>query len=102
LDEARLESLPAEEAIAALRTVPGIGPWSATLLLLRGLGRLDVFPPGDVGASRGVRTLFGLPETASVDDVLARFGDRRGYLYFLSLGANLLARGMLSTNASGG
>ena len=36
--------------------VQGIGPWSAGLVLLRGIGRLDVFPPGDVGAARGLRT----------------------------------------------
>jgi hypothetical protein len=29
----------------------------AGLVLLRGLRRLDVFPPGDVGAERGLRIL---------------------------------------------
>ena len=44
LDEAVLEGLPSPEAAALLQQVKGIGPWTATVILLRGLGRLDVFP----------------------------------------------------------
>lgn len=34
-----------DEAPRRLAELPGIGPWSAGLVLLRGLGRTDVFPP---------------------------------------------------------
>jgi len=30
--------------------LPGIGPWSAALILLCGLRRMDVFPQADTGA----------------------------------------------------
>lgn len=95
LTEAELVRLSREEAIRRLCDLPGIGPWSAGLILLRGLGRLDVFPPGDVGASRGVRTLLGLRSASSLDRVIERFGDQRGYLYFYALGAALLDRGLV-------
>jgi DNA-3-methyladenine glycosylase II len=95
LTETRLVQMSSEEAIRLLCELPGVGPWSAGLVLLRGLGRLDVFPPGDVGVARGLRTLMRLPPGSSLDRVVERFGDRRGYLYFCSLGAALLARGLI-------
>ena len=95
LTEARLVHLSSAEAIRLLCELPGIGPWSAGLVLLRGLGRLDVFPAGDVGAARGLSTLLRLAPGARLQQVIERFGERRGYLYFCSLGAALLARGLI-------
>ena len=63
-------------------------------MLLRGLGRLDVFPPGDVGAARGLRTLTGL-DSRALEPFIARFGENRGYLYFCALGASLLSKGYI-------
>ena len=39
--------LPAEEAIAALTAIKGIGPWTAEVYLLFAAGHPDVFPAGD-------------------------------------------------------
>jgi len=47
LDGARLRSLSAEEALAELRTIPGIGPFGAELVLVRGAGQPDVFPSSE-------------------------------------------------------
>ncbi len=44
LDAAALRALPVEEALARLRTVPGVGPFSAELILVRGAAHPDVFP----------------------------------------------------------
>lgn len=44
LDAAQLRALPVEEALARLRTVPGVGPFSAELILVRGAAHPDVFP----------------------------------------------------------
>ena len=87
--------MPSRQALHALMELPGIGPWSAALVLLRGFGRLDVFPPGDVGAARGLGPLLQLDQHMSIDRAVERFGDRRGYLYFCGLGASLLARGLI-------
>ncbi|MGZ6135435.1 MAG: DUF488 family protein, partial [Myxococcaceae bacterium] len=78
-----------------LAELKGIGPWSASLVLLRGLGRLDVFPPGDVGVARGLGSLMRLEDGPSLDRVVERFGDQRGYLYFCSLGGSLLGKGLI-------
>ena len=95
LTEEELMRMSSTDAIRRLTELPGIGPWSAGLILLRGLGRLDVFPSGDVGAMRGLGELIGLSPGPSFDRAVERFGDRRGYLYFCSLGAALLARQLI-------
>ena len=86
--------LPTNEALNALRALPGIGPWSAAVLLLRGLRRMDVFPPDDTGAARNLATLPGrsaLFSRVETSAFAARFEDQRGYLYFIFLGNRLMA-----------
>lgn len=95
LTEAKLSQLGSADAIRLLAGLPGIGSWSAAVILLRGLGRLDVFPQGDVGVIRGLTGLMGVRPGPPLDRVIQRFGDRRGYLYFCSLGGALLARGLI-------
>lgn len=95
LTEEELLRMTSADAIRRLTEMPGIGPWSASLVLLRGLGRLDVFPAGDVGATRGLSRLLRLPPGPSLDRAIARSGDRRGYLYFCALGSALLARDLI-------
>lgn len=95
VNEERLAVMSTSAAFETLIELPGIGPWSAGVVLLRGLGRLDVFPAGDVGATRGLRTLMRLDQHASLDPVIERFGDYRGYLYFCALGGWLLKKGLI-------
>ncbi len=95
LREAELARLGTDEAMARLVELPGIGPWSAGLVLLRGLGRLDVFPPGDVGAARNLRNLMQLDPRAPLAPSIERFGNFRGYLYFCALGGALLRSGLI-------
>ncbi|MGZ6139146.1 MAG: DUF488 family protein, N3 subclade [Myxococcaceae bacterium] len=95
MTEEKLTRMGSKEAIRFLAELKGIGPWSASLVLLRGLGRLDVFPPGDVGVARGLGSLMRLEDGPSLDRVVERFGDQRGYLYFCSLGGSLLGKGLI-------
>jgi DNA-3-methyladenine glycosylase II len=95
LQEAELESMSTRDALQRLIELPGIGLWSASVVLLRGLGRLDVFPPGDVGAARGLRTVMGLEPDADIEPIVERFGSHRGYLYFHVLGGSLLKKGLI-------
>ena len=54
IDLPALRAAPAEEATAALRALPGVGPWTASYLRLRGLGDRDAFPAGDLGVRKAL------------------------------------------------
>ncbi|MBD5655143.1 MAG: DNA-3-methyladenine glycosylase 2 family protein [Candidatus Eremiobacteraeota bacterium] len=90
-DEATLERHSTAEASTLLCAIKGIGPWTAAVILLRGLGRLDVFPQNDSGVARGVTALT--TERAALADALAELGAERGMLYYHLLLARLEARG---------
>ncbi len=78
--ESDLEALTTPQASERLVAVRGIGPWSAAVVLLRGLGRLDVFPLRDSGVARSVALIAG--ENVDMDAVLETLGPERGMLYF--------------------
>ncbi len=88
VDEASLDPLPTPQAAQCLTRLRGIGPWSAALVLLRGLGRLDTFPMNDSGVARSLTLLAG---RARVDEaaLLQRLGPARGMLYYHLLLARL-------------
>jgi AraC family transcriptional regulator of adaptative response / DNA-3-methyladenine glycosylase II len=48
-----------EESIARLRSIPGIGEWTAQYIALRGLHHPDAFPASDIGILRNAEQLFG-------------------------------------------
>jgi DNA-3-methyladenine glycosylase II len=94
IDHAALEQLPTPDVTRRLCAIRGIGAWSASVILLRGFGRLDAFPLRDSGVARTLAMLAG---EAYVDEakLLAALGPVRGMLYFhLLLGRlrNLVAR----------
>lgn len=81
VSEELLAGLSSEEAAAKLVAVRGIGPWSAAVVLLRGLGRLDVFPLKDSGVARSLRELSG-DQDLDPAALLEALGPVRGLLYF--------------------
>jgi AraC family transcriptional regulator, regulatory protein of adaptative response / DNA-3-methyladenine glycosylase II len=42
-----------EETVARLRTIPGIGEWTAQYIALRAIREMDAFPATDIGLLRG-------------------------------------------------
>jgi AraC family transcriptional regulator, regulatory protein of adaptative response / DNA-3-methyladenine glycosylase II len=50
-----------EESIARLRSIPGIGEWTAQYIALRGLHHPDAFPASDIGILRNAEQIFGKP-----------------------------------------
>ncbi|HEX9036315.1 MAG TPA: hypothetical protein VF808_04930 [Ktedonobacterales bacterium] len=90
--EDALASLSDDDAALDLMALPGIGPWSTQLILLRGFGRLGNFPAGDSGAARSLRDLFQRepdPDAAAMK-TLASLGRWQGYLYFMLLARRYL------------
>jgi DNA-3-methyladenine glycosylase II len=98
LDEVALEERSSPEAADVLTSIKGIGPWTAAVVLLRGLGRLDVFPAKDSGVARSVAAITGEP--VDVTAALETLGDKRGMLYYLLLLARLEASGEITARSS--
>jgi 3-methyladenine DNA glycosylase/8-oxoguanine DNA glycosylase len=69
-----IETHDDEEIIARLSAVRGIGRWTAEMFLLFELGRLDVWPVGDLGVRHGWKLIHGLPEMPSARE-LQSLGD---------------------------
>jgi DNA-3-methyladenine glycosylase II len=72
VDLAALRGADDADAIERLRSLRGVGPWSAQMFLIHQLHRPDVLPAGDVGIRHAVHGAFGLPERPSEPDVAAR------------------------------
>lgn len=98
LDEDMLDALPSSQAAARLREFKGIGPWTATVILLRGLGRLDVFPMNDSSVLSNLAFVAGTG-TVEIEKALETLGSQRGMLYYYLLLARLEARGELGRAA---
>jgi DNA-3-methyladenine glycosylase II len=54
-----LRALPSDEAIAQLRELPGIGPWTAEAIRLRGCGMVDELSVNDEVSPRAAASLYG-------------------------------------------
>ncbi|MDG7007528.1 MAG: DNA-3-methyladenine glycosylase 2 family protein [Nitrososphaerota archaeon] len=92
LDLEGLDGMNDRDSVAFLTQIRGIGRWSAEYTLLRGLGRLGVFPGDDVGGQNSLRRWMGLqrsPNYKKVQDLLERWKRFRGLLYF-----HLLLKGL--------
>ena len=59
-DLRELRRLPDAEAAARLMTLPGVGKWTAEMLLLHALERPDIVSWGDIAIRRGMMALYGL------------------------------------------
>ncbi|WP_410596752.1 DNA-3-methyladenine glycosylase family protein [Amycolatopsis sp. lyj-23] len=62
LDAAALRAKPPEEALKELQLLPGIGRFSAELILIRGAGHPDIFPRSETRLHEIMREAYHLPE----------------------------------------
>jgi DNA-3-methyladenine glycosylase II len=96
---AHVESMSNEEVRQALLPLRGVGRWTAEYVLLRGLGRIEVFPGDDVGARKNLQRLLSLdqpPTYEQIKTVTARWTPYAGFIYFHLLLQNLAQKGLLS------
>jgi DNA-3-methyladenine glycosylase II len=74
-----------EAASASLQELGGVGRWSAEYALLRGLGRLGVFPGDDVGARNNLARRLGVATPLDYQGVrrtVTRWAPDAGLAYF--------------------
>ncbi|MBU2738233.1 DNA-3-methyladenine glycosylase family protein [Acidithiobacillus concretivorus] len=88
LERDNWQDLSNSEAAQCLQQLRGIGRWSTEYVLLRGLGRLDVFPGDDVGARKALYQWLeeqSAPDYIQVIRRLQPWQPYAGMLYFLLL-----------------
>ena len=74
LDLSTLDALDDDTLTRRLCRVRGIGPWTAQMFLIFELGRLDVWPTGDLAVRKGFGQAFG-HDTAPTARELKPMGD---------------------------
>jgi DNA-3-methyladenine glycosylase II len=70
LDLEQLENLDDEQVSGLLMDLPGIGRWTADMLLMFSLGRMDVLPIGDLALRKSIRMHYNLPDEAAYERYL--------------------------------
>jgi len=88
LDLEGLTGLATVEVVGRLCELPGVGRWTAEYVALRGLGRLDTFPTGDVGGQNKLQHLLRLsqrPDHAETGRIVDRWRPYQGLVYFYLL-----------------
>ena len=71
-----LDALSDDQVVERLTAIKGIGRWSAEIALMRGLGRPDTFPAGDLGVVKYVaQGLLGKTDKATEEEMRA-FAER--------------------------
>jgi DNA-3-methyladenine glycosylase II len=85
LDAARLRALPAEQALAQLRQLPGIGAFSAELVLLRGAAVPDEVPRHESRLARAIALAYDLQQPPSASELERISGNWRPYRTWATL-----------------
>ncbi len=68
----RLARADDDAIIAEVTALPGLGPWTAQMLLIFHLGRPDVFPASDLGIRHALGALLDARQTPSPAECSAR------------------------------
>jgi DNA-3-methyladenine glycosylase II len=87
-----LETMNENEAVAQLTQLRGVGRWTAEYVLLRGMGRISMFPGDDVGARNHLAEWLARWQPLDYEGVrraVARWQPYAGLVYFHLLLADL-------------
>jgi DNA-3-methyladenine glycosylase II len=100
LDLEALEHVDDGAALERLTSLRGVGRWTAEYVMLRGLGRLDIFPGDDVGAHNKLKRFFQIDTNLDYDSVkrlVSRWHPYAGIVYFHLLLDSLSHTGVLTS-----
>jgi DNA-3-methyladenine glycosylase II len=77
IDPHALEAMEPAEVSTTLTALKGIGPWTAEMFLIFGMGHPDIWSPGDLGLRKAVEAHFGSKQSSS--EVAKRWAPYRSY-----------------------
>ncbi len=99
LDLESLQILDDVAAVELLTGLHGVGRWTAEYVMLRGLGRLHVFPGDDVGARNKLQHYFSIETPLDYERIgrlVARWRPYAGMVYFHLLLNSLAESGFVA------
>ena len=99
LDLEDMDGMDNETVLERLRSIKGVGRWSAEYVLLRGLGRLNIYPGDDVGARNKLQRWLNLkeqPDYERIKKLLSPWKPYQGLIYFHLLLGSLEREGYLN------
>ena len=94
-----LENKTNDEIVKLLCQFKGIGRWSAEYVLLRGLGKIEMFPGDDVGASKNLQLFLHLKtklDYQQISKITKKWYPYAGFIYFHLLLQKLNKKGLLN------
>ena len=65
-----LQKLTDEEVFDKITSITGFGPWSAQMFLIFSLGRIDIWPSGDLGVRSGIGKICNLSDRPSEKETI--------------------------------
>lgn len=101
-DPESLADLDNEQALSRLEELRGVGRWTAEYTLLRGMGRIDLFPGDDIGARNNLERWMRLRKPLDygrVAHVVGKWKPYGGLVYFHLLLDGLERAGYLRSEA---
>lgn len=93
-----LENKSNNDIINFLCQFKGIGRWTAEYVLLRGLGRIEIFPGDDIGAQKNLQQLLQLNDKLDyhkISTLTAKWHPYAGLIYFHLLLQKLNEKGVI-------
>lgn len=93
-----LDVMSNDDIIKRLCKYNGVGRWTAEYVLLRGMGKIDVFPRDDIGAQNNLQDLLHLankPDDLKIPKIIGKWYPYAGLVYFHLLLRKLHLKGVL-------
>lgn len=94
-----LENKSNDDIVKYLCQFKGIGRWSAEYVLLRGFGKIDMFPGDDVGAKKNLQLLLNIQrklDYQNISEITKKWYPYAGFIYFHLLLQKLNKKGFLN------
>ncbi|MBI0584416.1 MAG: DNA-3-methyladenine glycosylase 2 family protein [Methanomassiliicoccus sp.] len=90
VDPSFLKAAGYDEARSWLMDIEGIGPWGASLVMVRGLGRMERLPEKDKALAKAASAVYGRKVTGDeLETMSERYGQLRAYwAYYLRVAAD--------------
>lgn len=79
VDESFLRESSYDEVFSWLTNIKGIGEWSASFILLRGLGRMEKVPLSEKRIIQSISNIYGTDKMKEIKEIVSKYGPWQGY-----------------------